>query len=65
MRVDKKNKGGEKKIVILSRIEKTWEDKATGVKDEVVGRVVAGRVTVVPGEPRGEVRRVYPTGRWF
>ncbi|SJL09238.1 probable Pentafunctional AROM polypeptide [Armillaria ostoyae] len=54
MRVDKKNKGDEKKIVILSRIGKTWEDKATGVKDEVIRKVLAEKVTVVPGKPRSD-----------
>ena len=54
MRVDKKNKGDEKKIVILSRIGKTWEDKATGVKDEVIRKVLAEKVTVVPGKPRND-----------
>ncbi|KAK0444230.1 Shikimate dehydrogenase [Desarmillaria tabescens] len=54
MRVDKKNKGDEKKIVILSRIGKTWEDKATGVKDEVIRKVLAEKVMVVPGKPRND-----------
>ncbi|KAK0475903.1 Shikimate dehydrogenase [Armillaria novae-zelandiae] len=32
----------------------TWEDKATGVKDEVIRKVLAEKVTVVPGKPRND-----------
>ncbi|GAA6025727.1 hypothetical protein JCM10207_008891 [Rhodosporidiobolus poonsookiae] len=51
MRVDKKNAGSVKKVVILSRIGKTLEERATGVADEVIARVLAPAVRVYPGPP--------------
>ncbi|GAA5994414.1 pentafunctional protein ARO1p [Rhodotorula paludigena] len=51
MRVDKKNAGNVKKVVILSRIGKTLEERATGVQDEVIARVLAPAVRVYPGPP--------------
>ncbi|GAA5914631.1 hypothetical protein JCM8208_002097 [Rhodotorula glutinis] len=51
MRVDKKNSGSVKKVVILSRIGKTLEERATGVEDEVIARVLAPAVRVHPGPP--------------
>jgi len=54
MRVDKKNAGNVKKIVILSRIGKTLEERATGVPDEIIGRVLSPAVRVFPGPPSVE-----------
>ncbi|KWU47540.1 putative ARO1-Pentafunctional AROM polypeptide [Rhodotorula sp. JG-1b] len=54
MRVDKKNAGNVKKIVILSRIGKTFEERATGVKDDVIARVLAPAVRVYPGPPTNQ-----------
>lgn len=54
MRVDKKNAGNVKKIVILSRIGKTFEERATGVKDDVIARVLAPAVRVFPGPPSNQ-----------
>ncbi|GAA5896873.1 hypothetical protein JCM6882_005055 [Rhodosporidiobolus microsporus] len=51
MRVDKKNSGSVKKVVILSRIGKTLEERATGVADEIIARVLAPAVRVFPGPP--------------
>ncbi|GAA6039123.1 hypothetical protein JCM8097_005337 [Rhodosporidiobolus ruineniae] len=51
MRVDKKNAGNVKKVVLLSRIGKTLEDRATGVADEIIARVLAPAVRVFPGPP--------------
>lgn len=51
MRVDKKNSGSVKKIVLLSRIGKTVEERATGVKDQVIARVLSPAVRVYPGVP--------------
>lgn len=51
MRVDKKNSGSVKKVVILSRIGKTLEERATGVQDDVIARVLAPAVRVHPGPP--------------
>ncbi|EFP93820.1 uncharacterized protein PGTG_19855 [Puccinia graminis f. sp. tritici CRL 75-36-700-3] len=41
MSVDKKNEGKVKKIVLLSRIGKTLEERATGVEDSLIRRVLA------------------------
>lgn len=52
MRVDKKNSGSLKKVVILSRIGKTYEERATGVKDEVIAKVLSQALRVLPGPPK-------------
>ncbi|THH32189.1 hypothetical protein EUX98_g1984 [Antrodiella citrinella] len=52
MRVDKKNSGPQKKIVILSRIGATYEQKATDVADAVIAKVLSEAVKVVAGIPR-------------
>lgn len=51
MRVDKKNAGNVKKIVLLSRIGKTLEERATGVQDDVIARTLSPAVKVNPGPP--------------
>lgn len=51
MRVDKKNAGNVKKIVILSRIGKTFEERATGVQDEVIAKILSPALRVLPGPP--------------
>jgi pentafunctional AROM polypeptide len=48
MKVDKKNSGPAKKIVLLSSIGKTYEEKATDVKDEVIARVISPDMKVSP-----------------
>lgn len=48
MRVDKKNAGDDKKIVLLSRIGSTVEEKASTVADIVIRRVLSSAVRVVP-----------------
>lgn len=60
MRVDKKNSGSEKKIVLLSRIGATYELKATPVKDELITFVLSHAVRVVPGIPKTPVRLATP-----
>ncbi|EPQ51509.1 Pentafunctional AroM protein [Gloeophyllum trabeum ATCC 11539] len=61
MRVDKKNSGAQKKIVILSRIGKTYEEKATNVSDEIIAKTLADAVRVVPGTPsKNPVRMATP-----
>ncbi|KZO90626.1 putative ARO1-Pentafunctional AROM polypeptide [Calocera viscosa TUFC12733] len=52
MKVDKKNSGTVKKIVILSRIGATYEQKATAVSDQRIRNVISEAVTVIPGLPR-------------
>jgi pentafunctional AROM polypeptide len=51
MAIDKKNSGGDKKIVLLSRIGKTFEEKATVVKDDVIRRVLCEAATVISAAP--------------
>lgn len=51
MSVDKKNVGKVKKIVLLSRIGRTFEERATGVEDSLIRRVIATAVRVYPGPP--------------
>ncbi|KAG0697878.1 EPSP synthase-domain-containing protein [Suillus ampliporus] len=46
MRVDKKNSGPQKKVVILSRIGATYEQKATAVADALIAKVLSEAVTV-------------------
>ncbi|KAG8970050.1 3-dehydroquinate dehydratase (3-dehydroquinase) [Tulasnella sp. 419] len=62
MKIDKKNSGSEKKIVILKRIGKTNEERATGVKDEVIAAVLAEAVKVVPGIPLNNPVRMSTPG---
>ncbi|KAF8956599.1 Shikimate dehydrogenase [Flammula alnicola] len=52
MRIDKKNSGPEKKIVILSRIGATYEQKATVVRDAIISKTLSEAATVIPGIPK-------------
>ncbi|CAG7850201.1 Pentafunctional AROM polypeptide {ECO:0000255/HAMAP-Rule:MF_03143} Includes: RecName: Full=3-dehydroquinate synthase {ECO:0000255/HAMAP-Rule:MF_03143}; Short=DHQS {ECO:0000255/HAMAP-Rule:MF_03143}; {ECO:0000255/HAMAP-Rule:MF_03143}; Includes: RecName: Full=3-phosphoshikimate 1-carboxyvinyltransferase {ECO:0000255/HAMAP-Rule:MF_03143}; {ECO:0000255/HAMAP-Rule:MF_03143}; AltName: Full=5-enolpyruvylshikimate-3-phosphate synthase {ECO:0000255/HAMAP-Rule:MF_03143}; Short=EPSP synthase {ECO:0000255/HAMAP-Rule:MF len=52
MKVDKKNAGPAKKVVLLSRIGATHEPKATVVPDAVIRKVLSEAVTVIAGTPR-------------
>jgi pentafunctional AROM polypeptide len=49
MTIDKKNTGTVKKIVLLSRIGGTYELKATAVPDDVIFKVLARAIKIVPG----------------
>lgn len=51
MKIDKKNSGDEKKIVILSRIGKTYEEKATVVADKIIRKVLCESAIVKAGVP--------------
>ncbi|TFK19609.1 Shikimate dehydrogenase [Coprinopsis marcescibilis] len=51
MRIDKKNSGDAKKIVILSRIGATYEQKATVVRDSIIAKTLAEAARVIPGIP--------------
>ena len=51
MRIDKKNSGPNKKIVILSRIGATYEPSATVVKDELITKTLSEAARVIPGIP--------------
>jgi pentafunctional AROM polypeptide len=51
MKVDKKNSGPAKKVVLLSRIGATHEPKATVVPDELIRKALSESVKVVSGTP--------------
>ena len=51
MRIDKKNSGPVKKIVILSRIGATYEQKATAIADSVITKTLSEACKVIPGVP--------------
>ncbi|KAJ7768294.1 Shikimate dehydrogenase [Mycena metata] len=51
MRIDKKNSGDEKKVVILSRIGATYEPKATVIRDAVIAKTLSDAAKVVAGIP--------------
>ncbi|KAJ7472306.1 Shikimate dehydrogenase [Mycena galericulata] len=51
MRIDKKNSGDGKKVVILSKIGATYEPKATVIRDAVIAKTLSDAVKVVPGIP--------------
>jgi pentafunctional AROM polypeptide len=59
MKVDKKNSGSTKKIVLLAHIGKTVEEKASAVADDVIRRTLAEAVRVIPGVPK-HVRMATP-----
>jgi pentafunctional AROM polypeptide len=52
MKVDKKNSGPTKKIVLLSRIGATHEPKATAVSDDIIRKALSESVVVVPSTPK-------------
>ncbi|KAJ6440855.1 pentafunctional AROM polypeptide [Purpureocillium lavendulum] len=49
MAVDKKNDGGQKKIVLLSAIGKTHEPRASAVADQSIRTILSPAVSVTPG----------------
>jgi pentafunctional AROM polypeptide len=49
MAVDKKNAGKQKKIVLLSAIGKTYEEKASSVDDDEIRVILSPSVLVTPG----------------
>jgi pentafunctional AROM polypeptide len=62
MKIDKKNSGAEKKVVLLSRIGATFEPKATVVKDDVIRRALADAVLVKSGIPSKDPVRMATPG---
>ncbi|EIW75953.1 Pentafunctional AroM protein [Coniophora puteana RWD-64-598 SS2] len=60
MRIDKKNSGSQKKIVLLKEIGKTYELKASVVPDDAIAKVLSDAVRVVPGTPAKNVRMATP-----
>lgn len=53
MAIDKKNAGSQKKIVLLSRVGKCYEEQATKVPDHDIRIVLSPAVLVKPGVKRG------------
>ncbi|THU90417.1 Shikimate dehydrogenase [Dendrothele bispora CBS 962.96] len=61
MKVDKKNSGNEKKIVLLSRIGDTYEQRATVVADATIAKILSDAATVISGVPiHSPVKMVTP-----
>jgi pentafunctional AROM polypeptide len=61
MKVDKKNSGPQKKVVLLSRIGSTYEQKATVVADSVIAKTLSEAVKVIPGIPsKSPIRMATP-----
>ncbi|KAH6909954.1 Shikimate dehydrogenase [Coprinopsis sp. MPI-PUGE-AT-0042] len=54
MKVDKKNSGDAKKIVILKRIGECNEPRATTVPDAIIAKTLAEAATVVTGVPKND-----------
>lgn len=48
MKVDKKNKGDQKRVVLLSSIGKTHEPRASFVQDDVIRNVISPAMQVIP-----------------
>ncbi|KAI0047786.1 hypothetical protein FA95DRAFT_1558777 [Auriscalpium vulgare] len=53
MKIDKKNSGFERKIVLLARIGKTVEQKASGVLDSVIAKTLSEAAKVVADSQPG------------
>jgi pentafunctional AROM polypeptide len=62
MAVDKKNEGRNKKIVLLSAIGRTYEPKASVVKDRAIRLVLSPAIRVTPGVPQDLNVQVTPPG---
>ncbi|KAH9026836.1 Pentafunctional AroM protein [Lactarius pseudohatsudake] len=61
MKIDKKNSGPEKKIVLLATIGKTVEQKASVVPDPVIAKTLAEAAKVIPGVPtKSPIRMATP-----
>lgn len=62
MGVDKKNDGKKKKIVLLSAIGKTHEQKASVVEDRAIRIVLSNAIEISPGVPSSLKNQVTPPG---
>ncbi|EIM84582.1 uncharacterized protein STEHIDRAFT_159248 [Stereum hirsutum FP-91666 SS1] len=62
MKIDNTNSGPEKKIVILSAIGKTCDQKASVVKDSVIAKTLSEAAKVVPGKPSQDPIRMATPG---
>ncbi len=57
MKIDKKNQGGQKRLVLLAGIGKTVEQQASFVSDEVIRKILASAVQVMPIQSRESLAR--------
>jgi pentafunctional AROM polypeptide len=62
MGIDKKNSGTKKRIVILSKIGATYEQKATVVADEKIAKTLSDAVKVIAGVPHKDPVRMATPG---
>jgi pentafunctional AROM polypeptide len=62
MGVDKKNDGKKKKIVLLSAIGKTYEQRATVVDERAIRVILSDAIEVTPGVPESLQNEVVPPG---
>lgn len=62
MRIDKKNSGPEKKIVILSKIGATYEQKATVVRDAIIAKTLSEAAKVIPSLPKNHPVKMQTPG---
>ena len=62
MGIDKKNDGRKKKIVLLSAIGQTYEQKATVVEDGAIRIILSDSIEVTPGVPKSLQNEVTPPG---
>jgi pentafunctional AROM polypeptide len=60
MAIDKKNSSKLKKVVLLSRIGKTHELRATGIPDDEIKKVLVDGVTVISGIPGRYIKPSLP-----
>ncbi|KAG5732540.1 Pentafunctional AROM polypeptide [Termitomyces sp. T112] len=54
MKVDKKNSGPSKKLVILSRVGATYEQKATIIHDSVIAKTLLEAAKIIPLVPKND-----------
>lgn len=62
MKVDKKNQGAQKRIVLLNGIGKTVEPKPSNVDDEVLRQILAPAIRVYPMMPDSKIFTVQVPG---
>ncbi|RUS26049.1 EPSP synthase-domain-containing protein [Jimgerdemannia flammicorona] len=60
MKIDKKNRGDKKRVVMLSAIGKTLEERATFIADDVIRKILSPEMVVLPvtESPKGPTRNV-------
>ncbi|KAJ3324463.1 3-dehydroquinate dehydratase (3-dehydroquinase) [Boothiomyces sp. JEL0866] len=54
MKVDKKNQGDKKRMVLLATIGKTYQPHASFVEDRIITRVLSAAIQVIPQDKTGK-----------